>query len=925
MTEQELCQLYLSVVEEAVDVFEPLWTDDSQRVPNSGFFDFRKYTDWEPKWYAEVITVPGSGQVIYCYSLLLSETNRETFGQKKLSRAALLDRCIKVLRWCALTSAFVDKPYDYLPAREAHDFYQGKNWRRKIGYRADIMGWPTLAAARLWDKLDPETRKLLESLMINGAPKERPVRVWGPGGGGNHDQVKQDLASTLGAAYLFPQRPDHPHYMDIVRGEGIDLVSTWHDQANNTLADGRKIRDWSKGWNLYQDYSSDHHGWSQLWYGSDLIFEGRSYLEVLSAATKVPVPEVFRYPGNGFDGVREWIKTLCLPEGEPASVHGMEYDLYYGSGLLGYCYGAVLKKDPVAAALEEQAARMLRRHIRAVREYDYHRNSFAKAATAYLLHKIAGPRAEPPPLAEAFRRLEGTYHYRSQQNLIHRAPNKWVSFSWGSISGGGLSRMCGFVVPNRGLGPDPEPLIYLHPNSFIGSKTVKWENGRAPLSPAGSQPPDVIYKSWRDDVAFQTAGVVGEPGMDRFYAFHSFDEGPCVMFTVFRALQPCTLSYTGLPVFFYAREGITRSRAYYDAQGTQPLEQGAQRTSPWWCVNDMLGVAALGGSGQIKIERQVGFNWARTAAYKDKCDAVYLSAVKDRKVEPGEPALDLAVAFYPDTPHEQVARASELLHRNADTMNLPEGWKGIVVPDAVNPAKRYLSIANLARGAGTCAVELSFDEGAPVLPIDTMITGKSAMIFLSLEGLESFGHTLELYAESLEGTRVRTIKETHRRYLFDPVGEEKVKVRVRYAGKGAESFAVLSLDEKHSKTIPAASLDETQSFVLDLDRPVFLDVQGKAYADDTAPAVEIADVAVREDGRVTIEVAAQDQSDVEKVELYCDDKLVGQLSEPPHVWLHRPGNGAHTYYAVATDASEAKNKRTSFKRTIVVEIGKPCP
>jgi hypothetical protein len=339
----------------------------------------------------------------------------------------------------------------------------------------------------------------------------------------------------------------------------------------------------------------------------------------------------------------------------------------------------------------------------------------------------------------------------------------------------------------------------------------------------------------------------------------------------------------------------------------------------------MLGLAAVGGTGQIKIERQVGFNWARTSAYKDKCDTIYLSAIEDRKVEPGAAAVDLAVVFYPDTPHEQVAKASEILSRSADTMRLPNGWKGLVVPDAVTPAKRYLSIANLLRQEGNCAVELSFDEGAPVLPIDTMITGKSAMVFLSLEGLESFGHTLELYVESLEGTRVRTIRQTHRRYLFDPVGEEKVKVRVRYAGKAAESFAVLSLDEKQIKTIPAASLDENQSFVLELDRTVLLDVQGKAYVDTVAPAVEIADVGVREDGRVTVEVGAQDQSDIEKVELYCDAKLVGQLSDPPYVWLHRPGNGAHTYYAVATDASDAKNKRTSFKRTVVVEIGKPCP
>ncbi len=132
-------------------------------------------------------------------------------------------------------------------------------------------------------------------------------------------------------------------------------------------------------------------------------------------------------------GVLGWDKAIVTPEGEPASVHGMEYDSYYGSGLLAFAFGATVEKDPVSAALEEQAALMHRRQARAVAQYDYHRNSWAKAAAAYLWHKFEGPRAEPLPLPAAMAALRGTYHFKWQNNVVQRTDGKFASFAWGAM------------------------------------------------------------------------------------------------------------------------------------------------------------------------------------------------------------------------------------------------------------------------------------------------------------------------------------------------------------------------------------------------------------------------------------------------------------------------------------------------------------
>ncbi len=107
LTEKQLMDLYLSIVEDTVSVFEPLWTDDSKRIPNSGFYDVRKYDDWTPtyKGYAGIVTIPANGLVDFAYAILLTETDKPDFTAKKIPRAVLLDHAVKSIRWCCLAAA----------------------------------------------------------------------------------------------------------------------------------------------------------------------------------------------------------------------------------------------------------------------------------------------------------------------------------------------------------------------------------------------------------------------------------------------------------------------------------------------------------------------------------------------------------------------------------------------------------------------------------------------------------------------------------------------------------------------------------------------------------------------------------------------------------------------------------------------------
>ena len=922
-TEAQLMQDYLDVVETAVDVYEPIWVDDSQRIPNSGFFDFRKYPDWRDEPYATIIVIPGNGMVQFCYAVLLTETDKQTFGASNIPRETILRHAIQSIRWCCLTSAYVEKPYPYLP-NTRDDFADGQYWRRRFSWRADEVGWLTLAAALLWDEFDADTQKQAEAVFIGGAPKERLSQTWKPPQGGNHDQVKQDMSSTMGAAFILKDRPNAKLYYDIVSGNGIDMVSTQNDFASATVVDGTPISQWAAGWNLYPDYSSDHHGWCNLWYGSDLIFEGRTYIELLSAATGVPVPQTFTYPGNGFHGVLQWIKTLCLPQGEPLSPHGNEYDAYYGAGLLGYCYGAVIEKDPLAAALEERAAQLLQHHSAVMREYDYHRNSWAKAGVAYLMHKNCRPRAEPLSWDNAVQQLQGVYHYRWLQNLLHRSSNKIASFSWGSISskrnvsnayGNGL---CGFVFPTQTGESKTEPLIYAHPKSLIGDFKVTGADGKTRDLAA----PESVYNVNLDDGNLFTTGTIPDPTLDRYYAFHSFDEGPSVLLTVLKANEDCRVDWSGTPVYFYARDGVTPTRTLYLQNKAATLKSTeTYKNVNRWCVDDLIGVLFDGGVNTIRTQRSPGYNWARKESYRDKCDGVYISPLQNRSIKKDN-TIFVRSAIFTNTPHSQIDRMDD---DSLERIEVSSGFFSALIDDPQSKGIRYFALSNFFGRGDPASIRFpQFEEGAPVLSVRTYITEKKGCSAFSLPPLQSNGEIIDMYVETLDGKSIYAVKNKPGSYTFKTL-EGKTKIRVRYFGERIKNPPRLFIGG--TQETPVDKSDKSSGSMMDFfDESieyVDMNVSGRLTLDfqlndRIAPAVDISTVFVREDGRVRINVAAADRSGVQSVGLYCDGESIGEKNEPPYVWTHRPGSGNHVYEAAATDLSENKNQRRSFKRPVLV-------
>lgn len=820
--ETDVMQVYLRILESAVDFFEPLWRDADNGAPNAGFFDFRDYGNWAYDAYATIITIPGNGMVALAYAVLLTHTQAEAFGMGALPREAILSRAVQAIRWCCLTSAYTRTPFPYLPGTP-WDFAQGEQWIRRIGRRADATGYLTLAALLLWDHLDADTKRLVREVAIGAAVRDLPPYAWDPVQGGNHDQVKKDLTATLAAAYMFPEHPDHSAFMATVEQAGVDLVSRPSDAQRADDVGGKPLSAYYRGWNLYDDFSSDHHGHAQLWYGVHDVFEPRLMVELFARFTGRTVPETYTYPGNNFDGVLGWAKKLFLDSGDLAHPHGAEYDSYYGgTPALAFAYGSTLLEDPQAAALEFLCAGLMDRHTQAVRQYDYHRSSWGVAALAYLAHAHLREAAPPvAPLSEALASLNGVAYYARQHALIHRTDEKWVSFSWGTScrNRGGFA---GFVVPQR-LSPEvavdggwSEPLVYFHQNSLTGVVSVDG-------APGASASSDTLFEEYDynfeyDGTGFSTAGErVWDDTVSQKMAVFSFHDGPVVVFTRLVALDDAVFGFTGIPLYFYTRRGVTDEHVLTSPIGTGSLDSliGKHDSMSWWCIDGRLGAVVFDGPAEVCISHMIqpegeeypplppGYNWARNSQYRDTAVILSTASLNPVAAAAGARLLELGMVLYPGAVKRDVEQAAD----RASIVDLPDHLSGVVLEGKTG--MRDLAVVCWEDTPGTVDVlKFSFPEGAPVLRgagIEgaTSVRGSVSAVDVRLGRFSTIRATICTYIASKGDSTVSVSADrASGGFLLTPVSGTPLAVTIKHFGEsdvyslavgredGAASYAV---------------------------------------------------------------------------------------------------------------------------------------
>lgn len=660
--------LALDVLERFVPRAERAWRATSDlREPRTAYYDAVGSGVTQPR---------GAGDVAFAYvTLLEARPDQASFGG--VPRETLVDHTIQSIRHEALTHALSGAGY----AR-----WGNGTWQASL----EMSGW-AFAAARLWDRLDDETRALVRRVVTAEAgilvTKPLASREWGDTGA--EDNAWNSTLPALAAA-MFPDDPAAPAWEEAALRLAMNASSTAADESSDELVDGRPVRDWMASVNLHPDLTMENHGFFNP------IYQQVAHVEIGEAAIAYaaagrPLPQALSFRTEAiWDAV---LAGLATDEGDLAQPAGQDW---VSKDFQHLDYLAILAtrfQRADAAVLESRALSLvaLRQAAHAdgsilgQPQLGYESMLVKRLASVWWNHRLFGP--SPEPTAEEFAAAragaDGVRRFPYADLVTARLGKAFASMSWAS------ARPMALVVPHAAANLEDPIFSYYAPANLLGSAS----GAVGPHSCAtGSD-------------RFSCAGSIGA----RRFSMTAFPDGTTLLLDVGQG-STFTYSLETIP-------GVTGARPIWPSGGSGLGDVPGD----WVNAAGRLGMIVRGGAG------------IRAAAVGGTNPTLLVTGSTDTG------SGSRAAVLLPLVDHERTAALAPF----AAQLATPEGWAGL----AARADDDSLRLA-IARWAGPAVAELTLSDarGAPVPEQDALLVAGTARFTVGLDPAASRGQTLRCFA-----------------------------------------------------------------------------------------------------------------------------------------------------------------------------------
>ncbi len=265
-----------------------------------------------------------------------------------------------------------------------------------------------IAAWFLWDELDPDVRDAVAEMVVFQADRfiGKTPRM-GFQGNTEAETVSWNSSILTLAVNMMPEHPHYPQWDEAAKRYLYSTFAVPQDAENGDLGDdGRQVRDWIAGANLYPDFALENHGQFHIDY---VLACYRFHIQgaAMYGLTGRPLPQAFRHHARD---VYEKILLRCMDgEGSFVYVSDNDWKRYHpwAESCSIHAYIAMLEQHPLAAALERRALRNASAHWRAMPEDFAFDNPYvcgkawtSRIADAVLLH-LTRPKDFPTPLPDS--------------------------------------------------------------------------------------------------------------------------------------------------------------------------------------------------------------------------------------------------------------------------------------------------------------------------------------------------------------------------------------------------------------------------------------------------------------------------------------------------------------------------------------------
>lgn len=548
----------------------------------------------------------------------------------------------------------------------------GNNWG-KIWQSAMWSGYLGVAAWLIWDFLDDRIREMTERLITSEADHiasiQPPIKEWSDTKAEENGWDSNILAL---AANMFPNHPHASLWNEKAILYIMNTLSLEKDLADETLIDGRPVKDWVLGANLHPDFTMENHDIFHPVYQMVVHQElGTSALFYRMGGSHPP--EAIKH--HQLDNWHHVLKWILLPDGEWLYPNGLDWMIHDYEHLASLTCLAVYFREPEAMLYESIVAdRQWKRQERqtdgsffgGMIDIGPRRESVAvqRLIDAYFYHTHFGSwTIRDAEQALSLPPKQGTRYYPSTKIILHRNESKAASFSW-------QKKIMGMIAPIVDRQSEKPYATLPYPHSFVGHFAVK------------DRKKDFRYETHtvelRED-GFSTTGVLyaNEQTVRQHVSFTSLPGGLTVYMDWSIAVTKLTvLQEFGLPVcieddpVWGAVQGITHT------EGSEILPEMPRAIEGEWIhLNSGLGIAVRGGQGMMAGDRS--YKQAGTHA-----SVLFFGSysAEAREAAEGETLGKryMAVAANLSVDHTRVMDESVVVHR------MPPGWQAVSVRDPVS-------------------------------------------------------------------------------------------------------------------------------------------------------------------------------------------------------------------------------------------------
>ncbi len=459
LTSAECQAIYLKLIENFAGWAEAHWEENPVHEPGGGRFAASG---------AGVRWARGNSNLCIVYAVLLDAyPHRTHFTVKHIPRAQMEDHLRRTLRFLCLG-------YREDQTGKSDDVVMGPGWQISLDFIGAV--W----AAHLFEsRLDAETIQLVRQTacaIANSLDKEIPSRRFGDTGSEDGAWNGPFLAFV---ANKYASDPRAGTWDERAKKWTYNTLSRGADARDETLMDGRPLKDWIVSENVHPDLTIENHDMWSTGYQIQCQFflEGELAYRLFGR----PVPQAFSFHAD--EMWNKVTRALYLWDGDMLLPTGQDWgwkayiDMQYMSWMRNY-HG-----HPEAAAYESRALQMIYKRQLAVGTGGFGTLNFGNNTAgakrwcfSYLGHKYA----EESPTATmeaAYEKSLGVYQFPFVKTLIHRAPEKVVTISYHDH----LQPI--YVLP-EGNTTFENPPFFIPFDRYFGGATVT-EKGAEPTNQTG--------------------------------------------------------------------------------------------------------------------------------------------------------------------------------------------------------------------------------------------------------------------------------------------------------------------------------------------------------------------------------------------------------------------------------------------------------